>query len=87
MNEKLTWEQIKEKYNQQWVQLVDYDWNDTEPYPAAGIVTVHAPTRKEFNNLTKQQPARDAARVFVGPATRDKNVVLNCNLFKVTSAL
>ena len=38
MEKKLTWEEIKKHYNQEWVELVDYDWPDTEPYPRDGVV-------------------------------------------------
>ena len=36
MNNKLTWEEIKHKYQDEWVQLVDYDWDKSEPDPRGG---------------------------------------------------
>ena len=61
MAEKLTWPEIERRYHQEWVQLIDYDWPEGEPYPAAGIVQFHAQTRKEFNQLSQKNPAPDAA--------------------------
>jgi hypothetical protein len=66
MMEKLSWDEIKRKYDQQWVELVDYDWPDEGPDPKAGIVRVHAKTREEFDRLTDIDPPRDSAYVFVG---------------------
>jgi len=65
------------------VQLVDFDWEDDKQYPSAGIVRVHAQTRKEFNELTKQQPpAGGTARVYVGNPIRDENSIICCNLHR-----
>jgi hypothetical protein len=66
MAEKLTWEQIKELYNEEWVELVEYDWPDESPDPTAGVVRVHAKTREEFDRLTDINPPWDAAIVYVG---------------------
>ncbi len=63
---KLTWEEIKRLYNEEWVELVDYDWPDEEPDPRAGIVRVHAKTREEFDKLAKVDAPHDSACVFVG---------------------
>jgi hypothetical protein len=82
--EKLTWDEIKQRYDREWVQLVDFDWADDEQYPAAGVVRVHAPTRKEFNDLTKQQPpAGGTARIYVGTPEKDPNTVICCNLHRM----
>jgi hypothetical protein len=87
MTEKLTWAEIKQRYDGQWVQLVDYDWDDSEPYPSSGIVTVHAPTRKEFDQLTKQSSDYDAARLYVGePKRHDVNTIISCNMHRITPA-
>ena len=66
MAEKLTWEEIKKLYNQEWVELIDYDWADEDPDPRAGVVRVHAKTREEFDRLTDIDPPKDSAYVFVG---------------------
>lgn len=65
--EKLSWEEIKKQYDTQWVELVDYDWPEEEPYPRMGTVRVHAKTRSEFNKLIlKGNPPKDFAIIFVG---------------------
>lgn len=66
MEEKLTWEELKERYPEEWVELVDYDWPDEDPDPKAGVVRVHAKTREEFDRLTAINPPPDAASVYVG---------------------
>ena len=48
MEKKLTWQEIEQKYNREWVQLVDYEWSEGEPFPAVGVVRVHAADRKDF---------------------------------------
>jgi len=85
MGEKLRWEEISKQFDGEWVLLVDYDWDDTQPYPSAGIVECHAPGRKEFNRLAKASQSIDAARVFVGKPAQDANVVTSYNVFKMTS--
>jgi hypothetical protein len=70
--ENLTWEQIKERYSEQWVELIDYDWPDGVPWPKSGVVRVHSPERKEFWRLVKEkQPeVTDSAIVYAGPVDR-----------------
>jgi hypothetical protein len=48
IEKKLTWEQIEEQYDQEWVELIDYDWPEGMPYPQAGTVRVHASDCKTF---------------------------------------
>ena len=66
MSQKLTWEEIKKQYDQEWVELIDYDWPDEDPDPTAGVVRIHAKTREEFDRLTDIDPPVDSAIVFVG---------------------
>ena len=84
MEEKLAWHEIEKFYDQQWVQLVEYEWEDGRPYPSSGVVRIHAPTRKEFNRLVLQSSAVDAARVFVGQSMLAKGVVFSPNIVKMT---
>ena len=67
--ERLSWEQIKARYDGEWVELIDYDWPEGTPWPKSGIVRVHSPDRKEFWKLAKttQPPVTDSAGLFVGP--------------------
>lgn len=76
MEKKLTWEEIKKQYDQEWVELIDYDWPDEEPDPRAGIVRVHAKTRSQFDDLADQDPPFDSAYVFVGQPKPTEEVVV-----------
>ena len=63
---KLSWKEIEKQFNKEWVQLIDFDWPEEEPLPRAGIVYVHAKTRKKFDDLILQNPPPKAALVYVG---------------------
>lgn len=69
MDERLTWEAICERYDRQWVELVDYDWPEEDAHPRSGVVRVHAATRAEFDDQADIDPPRDSAHVFVGRST------------------
>lgn len=64
--ERLTWDQIKQLYPQEWVELVEFDWPEEEPYPRWGVVRSHSPNRAEFSRLLCNftQP-EEIARLFV----------------------
>lgn len=79
-SKKLTWQQIKELYDKEWVELIDYDWPEEEAYPRAGVVRVHAKTRKEFDKLILHDPPADAALIFVGEREIPTNLILSANL-------
>ena len=83
MKKKLTWDEIKQHYDQEWVELVDFDWPETEPHPKSGIIRVHAKTRKEFDQLIQEDPPGKSAFVYVGVPKRPNNVILSANLHSV----
>lgn len=77
MKEKLNWDEIKKNHDQQWVELVDYDWPDGTPYPRSGAVRVHAQDRHEFYRLMsilEPKPA-DSALIFVGSPKLESNKI------------
>ena len=76
MGEKLSWEEIKSRYDQEWVELVDYDWPEEDPHPRAGIVRVHAKERSKFDDLADVDPPNDSAYIFVGRAPRTSTDVV-----------
>lgn len=82
---KLTWQEIEQKYNQEWVELVDYEWPEGRAYPMAGTVRVHARTRKEFDQLIMQDPPDDSALLFVGKPELPQGVILSANLHRVVA--
>ena len=67
MNKKLTWNEIRDQYRDEWVQLIDVDWDLSNPDPQAGVVRVHHKDKKEFKKLLAhgEKPQR-AALVFTG---------------------
>jgi hypothetical protein len=79
MTKKLSWERILAQYDQQWVELIDYDWPDEEPFPRAGTVRVHAASRKEFDRLINVNPPPDSAIVFVGKRKLSSDILWSAN--------
>jgi len=71
----LSWDQIKLRYDKQWVHLVNFDWDEGMPYPTAGIVHVHADSRKEFNKLILESDPVSGARIFVGDVLEKENML------------
>ena len=66
MNKKLSWDEIKKEYDGEWVELIDFEWDETEPDPKAGVVRFHSKDRKEFHKLILDRPECEAAIVYVG---------------------
>lgn len=84
MKEKIPWTEIEALYDQQWVELIDFDWEETEPFPTAGRVRVHSRDRREFNQLIKRDMPIDSAILFVGRRHRQSGTFLSSNLRQVT---
>ncbi len=83
---KLSWEQICKEYNGEWVHLVDYEWEDSSPYPRSGVVNIHATTRKEFDQLMLQAMPISGARVYVGDSEEGHDLIMMGSLMRVTCA-
>lgn len=80
MTEKLTWDEIKQRYDGEWVQLIEHEWDKTEPDPQSGVVRVHSKDAKEFHRLVKQDPVKRSAILFVGELFNlGENVIFNAN--------
>ena len=76
METKLSWEEIKSHYNQEWVLLDQYEWKEEEEYPKAGIVVFHAKERANFDRLiADRSPGFDSALIFVGEPKPNNDVV------------
>ena len=54
MEKKLSWEEIKELYDQEWVELIDYEWPEEAAHPKAGVVRVHARNLIDWLRLIRQ---------------------------------
>ena len=76
---RLTWTEISALYDQEWVQLIDYDWPEGEPFPYAGVVQFHSPDSKDFDALSRQNSIDDAACVFVGKPELPQHTILSAN--------
>ena len=84
METKLTWEQIEKEFNQQWVELVDYDWPDEEPYPRSGVLRTHCGEKKEFYRQCRREPMpNDSAILYVGPPHLPHGVIFSPSLIRV----
>ena len=81
MDNKLSWEEIKKRYRDEWVQLVDYEWEETEPYPRSGVVRVHHKDKKEFKNIlaAKDKP-KESALLYTGDKLLPQHGIFSSNL-------
>ncbi len=62
-SERLTWPQIRERYPDQWVVLIDHDWHEDDPtrYDSARALACGA-SRAEA--IAHARPALDAYRSY-----------------------
>lgn len=80
MGEKLTWEEIKRRYREQWVELIEFDWDEWEPDPCGGIVRHNAQLRKELHDQFMKDPIDDSAIVYTGNMRIAEGTVFSANL-------
>lgn len=64
MGEKLTWDEIRQRYPDEWVALVEDDWPNNLPLPRAGVVYAHSPDHAKL--IEMQKHLKDAAIVWTG---------------------
>lgn len=87
MAQKMNWDEIKKKFNEEWVLLEDYDWEETEIDPRAGIVRVHSKDSREFHRLILNNSVVDSAIVYVGEIfPNDNNIMLSPTLHQYADA-
>lgn len=70
MKERLTWDEIKRRYPDQWVALVDVEWPNMGEI-SSGVVYAHDPDHGSL--LEKQKHLKSAAILWTG---RKRGVVL-----------
>ena len=77
LQDTLTWEEIAARYDQEWVELLDYVWPEGEPYPLNGVVGIHARDKRAFYaELNRRQPKpEDSALLFVGQPPRPEGAL------------
>lgn len=83
MDNKLTWDKIKELYDQQYVELVDYDWPENEMHPRSGVVRAHSSDRVQFYNQVGKDTPVDSAILFIGKTKLPKDVVFSPGLRRI----
>jgi hypothetical protein len=82
-NQRVTWEQIKTSYNQEWIELVDYIWPDGEMYPLEGVIRSHGANKKEFHLQCRKDPMPlDSAILFVGPPVSKDGALFSPSLIR-----
>ena len=84
--DKQTWNQIEKDFNNQWVELIDYDWQQGKPFPNSGVVRVHASNRQDFYKLAKVNPPNDSAILFVGNPDIPTNTILCSSIMQIKNA-
>ena len=63
----MTWEEIEKEFDQEWIELIDYDWPEGDYNPRSGVVRTHSPKREEFYERCSHPPVpSDSAILFVG---------------------
>lgn len=80
MGEKLTWSEIKSQYPDEWVELIECDWDDFEVDPRSGIVRDHAKKRKELHERIMKKPVDDSAIVYTGKMKIPEGSIFSANL-------
>ena len=87
MTKKLSWDEIEITYDQEWVELVDFDWPACEPYPLKGIVRSHGSNRQDFYRRANRKPRpRDSAILFVGKLKVPTGTSLCSSLMRIEHA-
>jgi len=61
VGEKLTWDEIKKRFPDEWVVLVDYDWPDDADVQA-GVVWAHGRDHDEVCDRSRAVPSPFAIR-------------------------
>jgi len=80
-SEKLSWLEIQKKYNEEWVELIDFEWDETQSDPQSGVVRVHSKDKREFHKLILDRPDCEAAIVYVGDIfPQQSNHIFSANL-------
>ncbi len=84
MENVLTWEEIKKRYDGEWVELVDYEWPEGEPYPRVGVVRTHGINKKRFHQDCRREPAPTiSAFLFVGKRASVDSRIFSPSLIRV----
>ena len=78
MSERLTWDEIKERYEDEWVELIDFEWDETELNPRYAIVGFHAKNRREFDSMLAKEKGNRPKRTAIRYAGQALKLPENC---------
>lgn len=76
MKQRITWDEAKQSYPDEWVAFVEYD--ETDGFPSAGTVIVHHPERQQFHQLVKNfvPHYHDMALLYTGQRVKYPEIPL-----------
>ncbi|OGQ22506.1 MAG: hypothetical protein A3I05_07690 [Deltaproteobacteria bacterium RIFCSPLOWO2_02_FULL_44_10] len=76
MNQRITWEEAKKNYPDEWIAFADY--REEDGFPVEGILIVHNPDRKQFHETVgKLLPQYGAmALQFTGAIIKNPDIPL-----------
>jgi hypothetical protein len=80
MSKILSWDEIRNLYPDQWVELVDFEWDEFESDPRSGVVRRQAKERKELHGQFMKDPVDNSAIVFTGTIKIPDGSVFSANL-------
>lgn len=83
MEKKLSWDEIKTRYDQEWVELIDYDWPEEDVHPRSGVVKAHSKDRAEFYRMAAKDTPVDSAILFVGKHAIPKDVIFSPGMRRI----
>lgn len=67
MQHRLTWSQIREFFHNEWVELVDLEWDQERAIPKLARVRHHASGRKNLlDKVKKSNKVNDSAILYLG---------------------
>ncbi|MCO6430677.1 MAG: hypothetical protein J5J00_07425 [Deltaproteobacteria bacterium] len=79
LTQRLSWNQIREWYHGQWVELVDYEWEWDQKTPTRARVRNYSSDRRELLERSKRSDSPEGAVIlFVG----SPNSFINSSYFQ-----
>ena len=85
MGEKLSWKEIKTRYPEQWVDLVDFEWDELESDPRCGVVRLTSKARKEIHEQFMNDPVDNSVIVYTGAMKIPEGMVFSANLHQYSA--
>lgn len=86
--ERLTWDEIQQQFDQQWVELIEYDWPEGDYHPLSGIVRTHGADKRQFHQECRREPLPDdSAFLFIGRKPWPPNTSFRFPTLVVTTPL